>query len=739
MFKLVLKLVFQSENGSSKKLAVNTSDEENEDIIETSNKNGSKGRQTNQKSKNFAEKGVQMTPKEPPKAVLHSVSVQCSAIRKSIGTQTDQQETQVANKTSDGCYQSGECDFLKTLETTSCEPMKALFRALMTPKITENAVVAVPSVSQPSVISEKSSSEQEKTIVIKEDVPQEKMAENKEKTQSSVVSESSEVMIIKKPSQRRPKRLNYQSSDDEVEEFAKEKVPKQKSEAIVIKPVFNDQQRQTRTRGKKNEGKGREEEAEKEDVTKVKEVKQTIQIDSSGDSKEVKDQSSVSNSALKRGKVDKETKANKKRYVSSDEEEEEESEEDKDDDEDEESEEEIKEVVKNKGPKGRGRGGRRSIEKPQTSSDSPVSVSNVRVSGLRRGTAIDKKRQMIEEAKGPKGNASESEDKPKNDQMKEIVEKNERSTRGSVPKKRFAIEGTDDDEKDEPQAKRASKVTESSTKPKPKYKPRPKSKQTQKVDEEVEEEVTKVDDKPKRGRKPSNNEVFKLPPPKSPSGSEVSSSSSSRARTSSSERLISQKKVILYSGLNDQQKRKIEALCHELDAETVSDWTDRVTHLVICLSDERPKKEMICPRNAKYLKALLANKWIVSFEWITDSHKCNRWADEAKYEIQADKSAFNKGVPNQSRTTGQKLFHKQMFQFIGDFGQLLDEMVQMVQCGGGIVIESEDEYDRRKKKEVIKKLIRVAPSTGMPDTQVQGIKYVSKNVFMQAISNFTPL
>jgi hypothetical protein len=114
----------------------------------------------------------------------------------------------------------------------------------------------------------------------------------------------------------------------------------------------------------------------------------------------------------------------------------------------------------------------------------------------------------------------------------------------------------------------------------------------------------------------SVEEVFKRPtsPTHSVALSDRSSTSStnSRNRTSSTER-NNQKTVVLYSGLDEKQKKKIEGVCRELDGEAVSDWDDRVTQLVIALAPERPKTDMICPRNAKYIKALLSMPSIVVF------------------------------------------------------------------------------------------------------------------------------
>ncbi|CAG2107442.1 unnamed protein product [Medioppia subpectinata] len=236
--------------------------------------------------------------------------------------------------------------------------------------------------------------------------------------------------------------------------------------------------------------------------------------------------------------------------------------------------------------------------------------------------------------------------------------------------------------------------------------------------------------------------VFKRPvspaPSEAPSDVSMASSTSSRQRTSSSER-STQRCVILYSGLEEKQIKKIQSVCRELNAEAVTEWSDKVTHLVIALFKDTTKEGLICPRNAKYLKALLANKWIVSFDWIMDSYRSNRFVDEFKYEISADRTATEAHIPRRSRTSGQKLFQNIMCHFNGIKGNLLSELQQFVVIGGGVVVDSIEEFAKSKRKNGFKKLLSVSEAIGLPNTQTDGIKYVSRNSLMDSIANFSPL
>ena len=80
-----------------------------------------------------------------------------------------------------------------------------------------------------------------------------------------------------------------------------------------------------------------------------------------------------------------------------------------------------------------------------------------------------------------------------------------------------------------------------------------------------------------------------------------------------------------------------------------------------------------------------------------------------------------------------------MVKFEGKFGAILDDFKAFVEIGGGIVIQSEDEFDKKKSKTGTNKLIVVTEAVGLPNTQKDGTKYISKKAFMDNISNFIPI
>jgi hypothetical protein len=104
--------------------------------------------------------------------------------------------------------------------------------------------------------------------------------------------------------------------------------------------------------------------------------------------------------------------------------------------------------------------------------------------------------------------------------------------------------------------------------------------------------------------------MFKRPrrqsPSPTPSLRSESNSSNSRFRSQSSESNQAKKYYILHAGLKDAQKYKVDSVCQRLGAvNVVTEWCESVTHLVIGLAEEIPKKDMVCVRNLKYLQALM--------------------------------------------------------------------------------------------------------------------------------------
>ena len=60
------------------------------------------------------------------------------------------------------------------------------------------------------------------------------------------------------------------------------------------------------------------------------------------------------------------------------------------------------------------------------------------------------------------------------------------------------------------------------------------------------------------------------------------------------------------SGLDPLHKRKLENAAISLGFEIASNWTSSVTHLVVKLSADTMKKEMLTTRSMKYLMALMS-------------------------------------------------------------------------------------------------------------------------------------
>lgn len=73
--------------------------------------------------------------------------------------------------------------------------------------------------------------------------------------------------------------------------------------------------------------------------------------------------------------------------------------------------------------------------------------------------------------------------------------------------------------------------------------------------------------------------------------------------------------VVLGSGLNSSQKKKLENAAAAFQFKVVTDWSPDVTHLVVSLASNVHKKEKLAVRSLKYLLALMGTFIIATYVW----------------------------------------------------------------------------------------------------------------------------
>ncbi|XP_015795209.1 nipped-B-like protein B [Tetranychus urticae] len=171
----------------------------------------------------------------------------------------------------------------------------------------------------------------------------------------------------------------------------------------------------------------------------------------------------------------------------------------------------------------------------------------------------------------------------------------------------------------------------------------------------------------------------------SPSPARSTSSRSNASKNSKSNSRI----LIASTLLTADQKKTLEKLQKSLGVRITADFPSNVTHLVT-KSDSNKR----AVRSLKYMKALLSHKWIVSFDWITESLKAGELLPEEPYELRGTtKQPENTlGAPKISRTSKKKLLIGINFYFDGKFKAAdlpnLEELKDIVSTGGGTIFDN---------------------------------------------------
>ncbi|CAH0702391.1 unnamed protein product [Spodoptera exigua] len=133
------------------------------------------------------------------------------------------------------------------------------------------------------------------------------------------------------------------------------------------------------------------------------------------------------------------------------------------------------------------------------------------------------------------------------------------------------------------------------------------------------------------------------------------------------------------SCLTASQIAKLKILCNERKWSYVDKYTNDITHLIVGVDDEKKSQ-----RSVKYMCALAASKWIISFDWIDKIMQTKEIVNEAYYE--ALDSTGEPG-PRRSRIAKQKLFDGITFYCMPPFGVLdVETLKNMLMASGGRVV-----------------------------------------------------
>ncbi|XP_065897466.1 BRCA1-associated RING domain protein 1-like isoform X2 [Dysidea avara] len=157
------------------------------------------------------------------------------------------------------------------------------------------------------------------------------------------------------------------------------------------------------------------------------------------------------------------------------------------------------------------------------------------------------------------------------------------------------------------------------------------------------------------------------------------------------------KVVLLGTSLKVSQKAQFVHASKKFNAKICDTFTTDVTHVVT------PVDKGCCPRTLKYLYAVAAAKWIVSYNWITDSLSKNEWADETLYEVRGCTTSTEcicSEAPRKSRENLAKgapgIFDGCQFYFYGTFippKASKEDLTYLVTLANGVILNREPKSD----------------------------------------------
>ncbi|XP_022096820.1 BRCA1-associated RING domain protein 1-like [Acanthaster planci] len=154
--------------------------------------------------------------------------------------------------------------------------------------------------------------------------------------------------------------------------------------------------------------------------------------------------------------------------------------------------------------------------------------------------------------------------------------------------------------------------------------------------------------------------------------------------------------VLLGTGLKDAERKQLQACAKLLGGgRVVSEFGPAVTHLVASCN-----RDNLCMRTMKYLNAILAGVWIVSFNWAVECLKTKSRAAECKFEVKGtitlpSSSGAQKGRKNAEHQLPGLLdgCHFYLHSTFSPPTPSRAEIVQLIRNGGGTILSRQPKPD----------------------------------------------
>ncbi|XP_052739512.1 metacaspase-2 isoform X2 [Bicyclus anynana] len=133
--------------------------------------------------------------------------------------------------------------------------------------------------------------------------------------------------------------------------------------------------------------------------------------------------------------------------------------------------------------------------------------------------------------------------------------------------------------------------------------------------------------------------------------------------------------------LSSVEQNAVKQLCLQRNWMFAEKYTKNVTHLVVGVDEENKSQ-----RSVKYVCALAASKWIVTFEWVEKCLQTKAFVNEEPFEAL---DAVGEPGPRRSRLAKQKLFHGFTFYCMPPFSVMdIDSLKNILEASGGRVVGS---------------------------------------------------